>query len=155
MAASSAKYTLFTDIDFPFTNASMGDMLDVLTSDRYNVTVGYRDEKYYDNKFSFFRKQLSKAFRLFLKKGLRMPITDTQCGLKGFDTRGKAKFLTTTINRYLFDFEFIYRAVKDNSLSIGPVPVKLKDNVVFSTMRLRILFQESLNLFSVLLSRGS
>ena len=79
-----------------------------------------------------------------------MSITDTQCGLKGFNKTGKEKFLSTTINRYLFDFEFIYKVCKNKNLQIVPVEVQLKENVVFSKMRLKILAQESLNLISIL-----
>jgi hypothetical protein len=62
--------------------------------------------------------------------------------------------LSTTINRYLFDFEFIYAAVKDKTISIGSVQVQLKNNVVFSTMRLKILMQESFNLLRVLRTKS-
>ncbi len=100
---------------------------------------------------SQFRKLLSKAFRFFVKRILKMPVTDTQCGLKAFNKRGKEKFLGTTINRYLFDFEFIYEACKDKSLTIQPVQVQLKENVIFSKMKLKIIFQETLNLIRILL----
>jgi len=149
--ASKNEYVVYTDLDFPFTSQSMSDLIHVLLSGNYDVVAGYRDELYYQKKMSVFRKLLSKAFRSFIKNFLRMTITDTQCGLKGFNRKGKEKFLATRINRYLFDFEFIYLSGKDKTLRINPVKVQLKENVIFSKMRLKIIIQESFNLLSVLL----
>lgn len=149
--ASTADFIAYTDIDFPFTNESMAKVLQVLLTGDYDVVAGYREEAYYQNKMSGFRKQLSRLFRFFLKRVLKLPITDTQCGLKAFNKKGREKFLQTSINRYLFDFEFIYSACKDRGIRIQTVPVQLKENVVFSKMRFKILIQESFNLLSILL----
>lgn len=80
-----------------------------------------------------------------------MKVTDTQCGLKAFNSKGREQFLKTKINRYLFDFEFIYRCGKNKSMRITPVPVELKPNVEFSKMKIKILLQETFNLFKVIL----
>lgn len=151
MEVSNAEYILYTDIDFPFTNQSMLSIMDALTTLKHDIVVGYRNNSYYEKKMSPFRKTLSKAFRFFVKKILKMPITDTQCGLKAFNAKGRSKFMRTGIERYLFDFEFIYSACKDQSLSILPVQVQLKENVQFSKMKVKILFQELLNLLRILL----
>ncbi len=153
VAKSSAEFVVCTDIDFPFTTQSMLDLMEALCEKTYDVVAGYRNEVYYQNKMSGFRKLLSKAFRFFIKRVLRMTISDTQCGLKGFNAVGKKKFLQTSINRYLFDFEFIYTCSHDSSLKIKPVRVELKDNVVFSKMKLKVLLQESFNLFYVLVKK--
>jgi glycosyltransferase involved in cell wall biosynthesis len=151
---ASSEYIVYTDVDFPFTDDSMYDVIHELVTDKYDIIAGFRDERYYAQKMSFFRKSLSRLFRWFIREILKMPVADTQCGLKGFNSRGRNKFLSTTINRYLFDFEFIYAAVKDKTISIGSVQVQLKNNVVFSTMRLKILIQESFNLLRVLRAKS-
>ncbi len=153
VAQTKADYVLYTDIDFPFTNQSTYELIDVLVKGKHDIVAGSRNQNYYQKNISGFRKILSKAFRYFLEKTLKMPVSDTQCGLKGFNDVGKKIFLSTTINRYLFDFEFIYKATKDKSTSIGTVDVELKDNVVLSKMRLKILIQETLNLFLVLVKQ--
>ncbi len=149
--ASQSDYVVYTDIDFPFTNTSVTDVIDKLLSGGSDVVAGNRDAMYYRNKMSFFRKLLSKSFRFILKHLLRMKVTDTQCGLKAFNQKGKKEFLKTRINRYLFDFEFIYRCGKNSSMRISPVAVELKPNVEFSKMKLKILVQETFNLFKVIL----
>jgi len=150
---ASSEFIVCTDIDFPFTNQSMSWLFSELIKGNYDVVSGNRNDVYYQKKMSIFRKSLSKVFRYFSKRILRMSISDTQCGLKGFNKKGKEKFLSTRINRYLFDFEFIYLSSNDNTLKIAPAEVQLKDNVVFSKMRLKIIIQEFFNLMYVLLFR--
>lgn len=152
--ASKSAFIVYTDIDFPFTNQSMLDVICKLTSGNVDVVAGYRSGSYYENTMSTFRKLLSKTFRWFMKSILKMVVSDTQCGLKGFNKVGRAKFLSTKINRYLFDFEFIYLSSKDKTIKIETVPVQLKENIVFSKMRVKVLFRETLNLFAVLLRRS-
>lgn len=152
VAASSKEHVVYTDIDFPFTEQSMLDIIQTLVEQDYDIVIGHRDSLYYQKSMSDFRKWLSKLFRFFIRNVLKMSVTDTQCGLKGFNQKGKAKFLDTKINRYLFDFEFLYLAGKDSSLKVKPVAVQLKENVVFSKMRPRVLVQEFFNLLSVLFS---
>lgn len=153
VSKSNADFVVCTDIDFPFTTQSTLKLIETLVQGNYDVVAGYREEDYYKNKMSGFRRVLSKAFRFFIKSILKMPVSDTQCGLKGFNRIGKEVFLSTRINRYLFDFEFIYTACKRNEVRVHPLPVQLKEDIVFSKMKLKILLQESLNLLYVLIVR--
>lgn len=149
--ASNAPYLLYTDVDFPFTNRSVFQVADQLIAGTCDVVPGTRQKAYYENTMSAFRKALSRCFRWMLRNILRMRITDTQCGLKAFNAKGKEEFLKTRVNRYLFDFEFIYRCSHQKGMSICPVNVELKPNVQFRKMPIRILLQEFLNLLRVLL----
>jgi glycosyltransferase involved in cell wall biosynthesis len=153
IGAAGHAFVVYTDVDFPFTDQSTLEVIDTLTKGDCDIVAGYRDEKYYQKTMSAYRKLLSRAFRFFIRRILNMSVTDTQCGLKGFNQKGRAKFLTTTINRYLFDFEFIYTSGKDKGLVIKTVQVQLKDNIVFSKMKLKILVQEVFNLLRVLIFR--
>jgi hypothetical protein len=152
--AASAPLVMYTDIDFPFTDYSTHSLIGDLVNQQNDIVAGYRDEKYYLNKMSGFRRFLSKGFRFFIRSIIRLKITDTQCGLKGFNARGREIFLKTKTNRYLFDFEFIYLAGKNKAIKINPIPVRLKDNVVFRKMKLKILLQEAFNLLLILMFRS-
>lgn len=155
VSQSKASYIIYTDIDFPFTNRSVNKLIEELLKNEADIVAGNRNGNYYLKSMSYFRKLLSKSFRLFLKSILSIPITDTQCGLKGFNEHGKKMFLNTSINRYLFDFEFIYLASRNKNLKVVPIEVELKNNVIFSKMKLKVLFQESYNLIKILVSRNS
>ena len=71
---------------------------------------------------------------------LRIPTDDTQCGLKGFNQVGREVFLSTTIQRYLFDLEFIFLAAQKN-LRIATEEVQLRPDVILSKMNWKKLYQ--------------
>ncbi|HSY60485.1 MAG TPA: hypothetical protein VK796_01365, partial [Cytophaga sp.] len=140
IAESNAIHCIYSDIDFPYT---IDSILNIYTSLQNNtdVVVGSRGENYYDG-VPPIRIFISKLLRSFNRAFLGMKIYDTQCGLKGFNEKGKTIFLNTTINRYLFDLEFVYLCSNNKNISILPVTVTLKEGVVFSKMSLNILRQE-------------
>jgi glycosyltransferase involved in cell wall biosynthesis len=149
--ASSAPFCIYTDVDFPYEESSLVKIYRAFQKGNANVVVGVRNAEYY-NHVPRARIVISKIFRWMIRNILSLSITDTQGGLKGFDAYGRSVFLCTTINRYLFDLQFVYLASRENSLRIIPVEVKLKSDVTFSRMNLKILITEFLNFLKILLS---
>lgn len=146
-ASADAAVVLFTDVDFPYEIESMVRMAQAIEQGA-DVSLGYREDDYYAS-VPWFRTLLSEAFRFVLKSVLKFPITDTQCGLKGMNQRGKHVFLQTTINRFLVDMEFIKRATKTPDMKIEPVVVQLRKDVEFSSMGIGILVTELFNFLKI------
>lgn len=149
---SNADFTVFTDIDFPYKEASLMHLCRTLLQNEGDIIVGSRANTYY-KKVPPIRKFISKTLRFFIRHLLRLPVTDTQCGLKGFNAKARHLFLETTINRYLFDLEFLFIAARQKDISIKPIDVELKDNVIFSKMNSSILFEEGINFLKIFLKR--
>lgn len=149
VAQSDADYMLLTDADFPYKLASMFAVLKK-TMENGGIIAGFREADYYDD-VPVFRKILSKSLRFLLKNGLRLPVTDSQCGLKAFDRTGRDVFLKTTIDRFLFDLEFLVLATKSPAIKITPVPVTLREGVVFGKVGLRVLATEFVNFLKIIL----
>jgi glycosyltransferase involved in cell wall biosynthesis len=143
-----ADKIIYTDIDFPYTHNSFLAVYNALK--QADVAIGVRSEAYYAN-MPKARVYISKTLRFFIRKFLSIPTDDTQCGLKGFNTKGKEVFLQTKINRYLFDLEFVFLSARQ-SLSIAQVPVALKSGIVLSKMRGFILLGEGVNFLRILFS---
>ena len=141
VAVGAADYYLVTDTDFPYTIDSMCQVVEVLRL-RGGIAAGNRDPTYYE-RVPLFRRWLSRALRWLLRNGLRQPIGDSQCGLKAFDPAGRGIFLETTIDRFLFDLEFLMLA--NGRVAVTAVPVQLRDGVVFSQVGWRILATEGRN----------
>ena len=139
---------IFTDIDFPYTLESLAAIYHRLATQEVDIAVGIKDAGYYQH-LSPFRVFVSKGLRFLARTFLRISITDTQCGLKGFNAQGRKIFLETTIDRYLCDLEFIYLADRNSKIRMEPLPVQLKEGVEFSTVNLRILFWEGLNFLKI------
>jgi glycosyltransferase involved in cell wall biosynthesis len=144
---SDADFCIVTDMDFPYTQDSMSLIWKTLL-EKGGITAGNRDTLYYEQ-VPLSRRLLSKALRWLLRHLLRQPIDDSQCGLKGFDREGKAIFLKTTIHRFLFDLEFLMMA--HAKVNITPVPVQLREGIVFSKVGWKILATEMRNFIGLLI----
>jgi glycosyltransferase involved in cell wall biosynthesis len=148
VAASDADLIIYTDIDFPYTEASLVEVAAALYADTADVVPGVRPDAYYDG-VPADRRRISRLLRWMLKHLLRLRITDTQCGLKGFNRTGRAVFLQTSIDRFLFDLEFIFLASQRKDVRLQAVPAILKPGIQFSHVSLRILLGEGLNFIRV------
>ncbi len=146
--AARHELCIYTDIDFPYTLESFLKIYRALTTGEADIAVGIKDISYYQH-LPKSRVRISKGLRWMARSFLRISITDTQCGLKGFNQKGKDVFLATSINRYLCDLEFIYLADRKKGLRMKPVEVKLKEGVVFSHVNVNILMSEGINFLRV------
>ncbi len=138
---------IYTDVDFPYTHESFQKIYNSLKNEDVDVAIGIRGEEYYTH-LSKSRVRISKLLRWFIKKFLRIPTDDTQCGLKGMNQKGKQVFLQTTIDRYLFDLEFIFLSARQK-LSIKTVEVELRPEIQLSKMNWKILLQEFGNFLKI------
>jgi glycosyltransferase involved in cell wall biosynthesis len=143
---SNADYYLLTDADFPYTTDSMVKVLETVMA-QGGIAAGNRNTAYYAHTPPM-RRWLSKMLRFWLRHILRQPVDDSQCGLKAFDHQAKPLFLACTIDRFLYDIEFLMRA--NGRLNVVPVAVTLREGVVFSSVSLRTLTTEFVNLCRLL-----
>ena len=146
--ASSGDLIIYTDIDFPYTIESISSIIDGLRNGSADVLIGIKDSSYYSH-VPPVRRLISRFLRMLIRIFFRIPTDDTQCGLKGFDQKGKAVFLETTIERYLFDLEFIFIASRRSGISLKVQPVKLCDGVQFRKMDFGIIKNELWNFFKI------
>ena len=145
---ATSERIIFTDIDFPYTTESFLKVWNQLKTN--DIVLGVKDKTYYQH-LSKERVWISKFLRKMIGIFFRMPITDTQCGLKGFNQKGKDVFLNTTIDRYLCDLEFVYKSYRIKpELHIIGQEVTLRNEVEFRKMNLKILFSEFFNFIKIL-----
>lgn len=151
-AIADAPYVVFTDIDFPYLETDMVEVVHKLTLDQVDIVVGVRAGNYYQNA-PIWRVFISKMLKLMIRNLLRVNITDSQGGLKGFSQKGLDLLKATQIDRYLFDLELIKLATRRKDVKMQPVVVNLKPHVVFAPVGLAILRREFGNFMKVLLMR--
>lgn len=145
---ASGDIILYTDIDFPYTIDSICKVYDELKYSDINIAMGVKDMMYYQS-VPTSRKIVSKVLRWLIRVFFSIPFTDTQCGLKGFRKGVKSIFLETTIDRYLFDLEFIRNGYK-KGFKIQAVPIKLNPGIEFRKVNYRILIPEVFNLVKLI-----
>lgn len=143
---ATADFIVYTDIDWPYSEESMKGLIDKL--DKADAVIGTRDMAYYDH-LPPARRRISKLLRSFNAKLLRLKVDDTQAGLKGFRRSLKDVFLSTTIDRYLFDLEFIYLLSGKKDIVVLGFPISLRPGITFSTMNRKILLQEAGNFLKI------
>lgn len=140
--ASGCQYTITMDIDFPYANKDVTNIISLLLRG-FDVVTGKRDAKYFNN-LPFERKIISKTFILMNRLFFKLPVYDTQAGIKGFSEKGKTVFLQTTISRFLADTEFIMRA-HQQGLSLEVIPIHLRRGIVFSNFGSNTIITELKN----------
>lgn len=151
---ATGALVIYTDIDFPYTLDSFLAIYNALNTENYDIAIGIKNADYYRHSPKY-RTFISKVLRKGIGFFFNMPVTDTQCGLKGFNHKGKAVFLETTIDRYLFDLEFVYQSFrKYRNLKVQAIAVSLRPNVIFRAMNLKVLASESSNFLKILLKRN-
>ena len=150
VSASTGDIVVYTDIDFPYTIESVSGIIDILKAGQADIVIGIKDRSYYDQ-VPPLRRFISKVFRFFVRLFLRIPTDDTQCGLKGFNKKGKEIFLKTTIDRYLFDLEFVFLGSRDQSVKIKIQEIKLRGDVQFRKMNFGIIRTEVWNFLKILM----
>ncbi|MFA5211277.1 MAG: glycosyltransferase [Patescibacteria group bacterium] len=117
----------FTDIELPYGL----DFLNQSTNfENYNFIFGNRKINK-ARQYKFYRKIMSKIFRLFLPTELKK-YTDTQCGLKIFD-KNSAEIIFSKIKtgRWVFDLEIFLLAEKNN-FKKKELPVIIKEKCLIN-----------------------
>ena len=149
---SSAEHVIYTDIDFPYQNQSMVDVVHALLHHQSDLAVGVRDAAYY-TQIPPSRRRISRLLRQVNKILFGLKISDTQCGLKGMNRTGRDLFLNTTIDRYLFDLELIMLASRRKEVTVRPVVVHLAPGVSLSSVPASLLIKELGNLLRLFVKR--
>ncbi|MEQ1878853.1 MAG: glycosyltransferase family 2 protein [Bdellovibrionia bacterium] len=147
VALSQSPLCVFTDVDCPYEESSVAGLCMELEKGP-DIVPGLRARDYYE-RVRFDRVLISKFVRLLLRMAFRLTVTDTQCGLKGFSSRGRELFLQTTIDRYLFDLEFLCLASSTRDIKIVPFTVRLKDNVAMSKFGAFVLMHEGMDFLKI------
>ncbi len=149
---SSADLIVYTDGDFPFGWKSAADAFEKLFSGA-DVVMGVRGSDYAEV-IPPVRRLLSRTVRRVnsLLLGLPLEYIDTQAGLKGFNRKGRELFLSTTVNTFLFDTEFIFLAWR-GGLRLETIPLTLRSGLHFSRMGFRVMFREGGHFLRILAKR--
>ncbi|OSZ78711.1 hypothetical protein CAP35_10815 [Chitinophagaceae bacterium IBVUCB1] len=151
---SKAKtgFCIYSDYDFPFGLNVISNVYNHLANG-VDIVTGRRITGNYFSSLPIKRQLISKGLVFFNKYVLRLPVYDTQAGIKGFNKYGMSVFSETSINRFLFDMEFILLASRVDGMVIKEVDVSITEDTTLSDFGFSVLKQEMLNLFKILARR--
>lgn len=147
---SQYTFQVYTDLDFPFGVAAVREAYDRLLQG-LDVVAGERGAAYL-RELPRKRRVITRISRFMNKVILNLKVKDAQAGLKGFNAHGRKVLLTTRIDGFLYDSEFLYNAGKRPHLKIGAVPVACRPGIQFSSFRLKLLIKELRNYCRIITS---
>jgi dolichyl-phosphate beta-glucosyltransferase len=130
MLAAKGRYRFYTDVDVPYDLANIEAMLWYLDFKEFHFVAGDRtlDESSYYMHVPWFRRAASHVYSTVVGRLVAGGWFDTQCGLKGFrDHVAEDLFRVGRVNRFAFDVELFYIALKRN-YDIKRLPVRLRCN---------------------------
>jgi len=142
-----SEYYIFTDIDFPYTAKSMAELLSLLLSEK-GLIPGNREKEYYQD-MNTFRSIISRLLRSLNYRLLKLPVNDTQCGLKGFDKNAREILLQCSTNRFLIDLEWLL-AAHHAGIAIKPSKVQLREGLQLTSFNPAILGKEIFSFLKIL-----
>lgn len=150
IARVEADYYVITDNDFPYLAESMINVINKMIDDNNDAIIGVRDEDYY-KQIPVKRRIISQLLRFTNEYLLRLKISDTQCGLKAFNNQAKQLFVKTSIDRFLYDIEFIKLLSRDKNIKIAPQIVYLREQIVLSSVGMGSLMSELKDYFKLMI----
>jgi dolichyl-phosphate beta-glucosyltransferase len=130
MLAAKGRYRFYTDIDVPYDLANIEAMLWYLDFKEFHFVAGDRtlEESSYYMHVPWFRRAASHVYSTVVGRLVAGGWFDTQCGLKGFrDHVAEDLFRVGRVNRFAFDVELFYIALKRN-YDIKRLAVRLRCN---------------------------
>ncbi|WP_423736119.1 glycosyltransferase [Chitinophaga caseinilytica] len=151
VAVSDASYIVCTDYDFPFGVDAVKRAFEQLLEGA-DVVAGARGNQYVAM-LPPARKMITRVNRLMNRWLLHLPVSDAQAGLKAFNSRGRMEFLSTRIDGFLYDSEFVKRAGRNKTLNIRSIPISCRPDIQFSDFRSTVLLREFVNFMGLLVKR--
>jgi len=139
---------IYTDLDFPFGVAVIKKVYEQLLTGT-DVVAGERGAAYL-KLLPTRRKVITRISRYMNRFLLGLKINDAQAGLKGFNRQGRRVLLSTRIDGFLYDSEFIYKAGQDPLITMESLDIVCRPGISFSSFRLKVLLRELRNYLSIL-----
>jgi len=151
MLFAKGTFRIFIDADLPFDLKAIHSMVHAYKSGEKIVIGNRNDPNSSIPEIRFARRAAGYFYALLVQILLKDPISDTQCGLKGFSAdAAQTIFSRTRINGFGFDVETLYLAQK-KGFHPYRIPVRMKENRPESRVHLvKDSMKMFVNLFSVI-----
>jgi len=145
---ASNNHQICTDLDFPFGTIVIREAYEQLLNGA-DIVVGERGNAYLEL-LPANRRVLTRIGRTINRVVLKLPVYDAQAGLKGFNITGRFVLENTSVDGFLYDSEFIYKASRTFHLRIKPIIISCRPGIRFSSFRIKLLIKELRNFLKIL-----
>jgi glycosyltransferase involved in cell wall biosynthesis len=140
-AAAKGSTVVFLDGDLDLPPAQLPGLLSFFADRDADVLVGAKQERMSDGRYPWKRRTLSRLFSLVARVLFRLPVDETQTGLKIFRRAVLEEvFADVQITGYAFDLELLVRANRAG-FRIIQAPVDLRVGASSQPLRLSTLWE--------------
>jgi glycosyltransferase involved in cell wall biosynthesis len=140
-AVSTGDPVVFLDGDLDLPPEQVPALVGHFTALGADVIVGAKQRAMEPGRYPPLRRLLSKVFSTVIKLLFRLPVHETQTGLKVFRREPLDRFLPTlTVKRYTFDLELLVRLHRAG-YTIREAPVELAEGASSSGVSLGTLWE--------------
>ncbi|OQA22793.1 MAG: putative glycosyltransferase CsbB [Actinobacteria bacterium ADurb.Bin346] len=123
---AGGKYVLFMDADLDLHPSLIIKMYKIMEKSSADIVIGSKMHKQSRLNYPLYRRFLSSSYYFIIKVLFRLPIKDTQTGIKLFRNEVLKKCMSkVTIKKYAYDLELLLIASRNN-YRIFEAPVQLK-----------------------------
>ncbi len=149
-AASTAEVIVFLDGDLDLPAEQVPDFVAEMRRRGVDVLVGAKHEVMHKSTYPLKRRILSKIFSAVTGLLFRLPIQETQTGLKAFRRPAlEAGFREMKVTRYAFDLDLLVR-IHRSGFSMAQTPVVLRPGASSAPLPLAILWEMARDTLRVL-----
>ncbi len=119
-------YFAFVDIDFPMKFEEVLQIINSIMNNEADIVIGTRNKGNKNINRPLMRKVASKGYNLLAKFLLNLPVTDTQCGIKAWNSKIKGAWEMVQDQGWFFDTDLLYHTIKQKGRIIE-IPVSYSD----------------------------
>ena len=139
--ASTMPTVVFLDADMDLPPEQLGPLLAMFHKSRADVLVGLKQSAMEPGRYPGYRRVLSKLFSGAIRVLFRLPVEETQTGLKVFTRDALASVIPKlSVERYAFDLELVV-ALRRAGFDIIGAPVELADGASNRGVSARTLWE--------------
>ncbi len=127
MLNAKGDYRFFTDADLPYRLDAFNISLQAFHLEKCDMVAGDRDliDSAEEIEAQLLRRFAGRVFSTLVTRLVRMDVTDSQCGFKGFSGDAATKiFSDLRVRGYAFDVE-IFSLARSGKLKVCRIPVTL------------------------------
>jgi glycosyltransferase involved in cell wall biosynthesis len=148
ISKEEADYYFYTDLDFPFGHEPIIRAYSLLKTSGMSLVIGIRQRAYF-KMLPIERECISYMLKWFSSVITGFRLKDTQAPMKAMDNLARKVLLETTINSFMFDFEFLLNCWR-KKIPFGEIPITPRERITFTDFKIKFLKKQFIDMIKVI-----
>ena len=146
---SSGSYIVFCDADMELPPSQLTNFFDIMENEKADIVIGSKRHPLSSLKYSRIRRSISFIYFMFVKIMFKLPIRDTQTGLKLFKREAlEGVFARILVKAFAYDLEVLVAAYT-NGFKIAEAPIILNANRHNGFIHMHVLYKTFIDTIAI------